>query len=575
MQPFIVSARKYRPKSFDDVVGQKHVAETLMHEITQNKLAQAFLFTGPRGVGKTTCARILAKVINSQNGENPDSDFAFNVFELDAASNNAVDDIRNLIDQVRIPPQVGKYKVYIIDEVHMLSTAAFNAFLKTLEEPPSYAIFILATTERHKILPTILSRCQVFNFNRIQIKDMVEHLAQIASKESVEIEEAVLHLIAQKADGGLRDALSMFDQLISFSGGAVTYEKAVEMLSILDMDTFFKLTDYAINADVTQTLLVINQILNQGFDGSLILGGFADHIRNLMVSKSPETNKLLDVADIFKVKYLEQSNKLKMGFLLNALNLLNDADERYKSSRNPRLHIELTLIKLCHINQFISEIPTLEEVKKKLGNLTSKATSNKTVTEKGSVIADKIIPPSIKEDVKSKVSSTRLGVLDRDAFLKQRNLDSNPKEKAPEKREVPLDVSNSIGEVIDAKDTEVRNLQPVVQYTADSIRISLSESFGNLLNSVFKSIQSKIENDTLIFVISNKIHEGFLEEEKPVIIQKIKSLTQNQISNFRFEFEPTMETTRRPYTDREKLDFLVEKHPLLQEVLEKLKLRLP
>lgn len=575
MQPFIVSARKYRPKSFDDVVGQKHVAETLMHEITQNKLAQAFLFTGPRGVGKTTCARILAKVINSQNGENPDSDFAFNVFELDAASNNAVDDIRNLIDQVRIPPQVGKYKVYIIDEVHMLSTAAFNAFLKTLEEPPSYAIFILATTERHKILPTILSRCQVFNFNRIQIKDMVEHLAQIASKESVEIEEAVLHLIAQKADGGLRDALSMFDQLISFSGGAVTYEKAVEMLSILDMDTFFKLTDYAINADVTQTLLVINQILNQGFDGSLILGGFADHIRNLMVSKSPETNKLLDVADIFKVKYLEQSNKLNMGFLLNALNLLNDADERYKSSRNPRLHIELTLIKLCHINQFISEIPTLEEVKKKLGNLTSKATSNKTVTEKGSVIADKIIPPSIKEDVKSKVSSTRLGVLDRDAFLKQRNLDSNPKEKAPEKREVPLDVSNSIGEVIDAKDTEVRNLQPVVQYTADSIRISLSESFGNLLNSVFKSIQSKIENDTLIFVISNKIHEGFLEEEKPVIIQKIKSLTQNQISNFRFEFEPTMETTRRPYTDREKLDFLVEKHPLLQEVLEKLKLRLP
>ncbi len=575
MQPFIVSARKYRPKSFDDVVGQKHVAETLMHEITQNKLAQAFLFTGPRGVGKTTCARILAKVINSQNGENPDSDFAFNVFELDAASNNAVDDIRNLIDQVRIPPQVGKYKVYIIDEVHMLSTAAFNAFLKTLEEPPSYAIFILATTERHKILPTILSRCQVFNFNRIQIKDMVEHLAQIASKESVEIEEAVLHLIAQKVDGGLRDALSMFDQLISFSGGAVTYEKAVEMLSILDMDTFFKLTDYAINADVTQTLLVINQILNQGFDGSLILGGFADHIRNLMVSKSPETNKLLDVADIFKVKYLEQSNKLKMGFLLNALNLLNDADERYKSSRNPRLHIELTLIKLCHINQFISEIPTLEEVKKKLGNLTSKATSNKTVTEKGSVIADKIIPPSIKEDVKSKVSSTRLGVLDRDAFLKQRNLDSNPKEKAPEKREEPLDVSNSIGEVIDAKDEEVRNIQPVVQYTADSIRLSLSESFGNLLNSVFKSIQSKIENDTLIFIISNKIHEGFLEEEKPVIIQKIKSLTQNQISNFRFEFEPTMETTRRPYTDREKLDFLVEKHPLLQEVLEKLKLRLP
>jgi len=363
VQPFIVSARKYRPNTFEDVVGQKHVAETLMHEITQNKLAQAFLFTGPRGVGKTTCARILAKVINSQNGENPDSDFSFNVFELDAASNNAVDDIRNLIDQVRIPPQVGKYKVYIIDEVHMLSAAAFNAFLKTLEEPPSYAIFILATTERHKILPTILSRCQVFNFNRIQIKDMVEHLAGIAQKEGVAIEEAVLHLIAQKADGGLRDALSMFDQLISFSGGSVTYEKAVDMLSILDIETFFKLTEYALEPNITKTLLTVNDILNQGFDGSLVIGGFADHIRNLLVSKSPETNKLLDVADVFKSKYQEQSKGLEMAFLLNALNLLNEADERYKSSRNPRLLIELTLIKLCHLHQFISEIPTLEEVR--------------------------------------------------------------------------------------------------------------------------------------------------------------------------------------------------------------------
>ena len=366
MQPFVVSARKYRPKTFADVVGQKHVAETLMHEITQNKLAQAFLFTGPRGVGKTTCARILAKVINAQGNEQAESDYAFNIFELDAASNNTVDDIRNLIDQVRIPPQVGKYKVYIIDEVHMLSASAFNAFLKTLEEPPSYAIFILATTERHKILPTILSRCQVFNFNRIQIKDMVEHLSEIAQKEAVSIDESVLHLIAEKADGGLRDALSMFDQLISFSGGTVTYEKAVDMLSILDIDTFFKLTDAAINAQVTQTLLTVNDILNQGFDGSLIIGGYADHMRNLIVSKSAETNRLLDVADVFKVKYAEQSKNLGMGFLLNALNLLNDADERFKFSRNPRLLIELTLIKLCHINQFIAEIPTLEEVKKKI-----------------------------------------------------------------------------------------------------------------------------------------------------------------------------------------------------------------
>ena len=363
MQQFIVSARKYRPTTFADVVGQKHIADTLMHEITNNKLAQAFLFTGPRGVGKTTCARILAKVINSQNeAENPNQDFAFNIFELDAASNNSVDDIRHLVDQVRIPPQVGKYKVYIIDEVHMLSNSAFNAFLKTLEEPPSYAIFILATTEKHKILPTILSRCQVFNFNRIEASDMVEHLKMIAKNENIEASDDALHLIARKADGGLRDALSLFDQLVSFSGGDVTYAKAVEILSILDMDTFFAVTEEILNKNIAQSLLIFDNVLNQGFDGSLFVSGMAQHFRNLMVCKNESTLKLLDVSEAFKLKYLEQGQKLDLGLIINALNLTNETDEKYKFSRNPRLLVELMLIKLAHLAQFIAEIPTLEDI---------------------------------------------------------------------------------------------------------------------------------------------------------------------------------------------------------------------
>ena len=366
MDNFIVSARKYRPTNFDSVIGQKHVAETLMHEIETNKLAQAFLFTGPRGVGKTTCARILAKVINSRlEGVDPNQDFAFNIFELDAASNNSVDDIRHLIDQVRIPPQVGKYKVYIIDEVHMLSSAAFNAFLKTLEEPPSYAIFILATTEKHKILPTILSRCQVFNFNRIEIKDMVEHLKEIAAKEGVQADENALHLIARKADGGLRDALSIFDQLVSYTGGTVTYEKAVEILNVLDNETFFAITEALLKSDVAHCLLTFDDILRRGFDGSSFIGGLATHLRNLAVCKDARTETLLDIGTAFADKYRQQASAISFAFILNALNIVNDCDDKYKASRNPRLLIELCLMKLAHLNSYLVGIGDIEDLKKK------------------------------------------------------------------------------------------------------------------------------------------------------------------------------------------------------------------
>ncbi len=573
MQPFVVSARKYRPKTFQDVVGQKHIADTLMHEITQNKLAQAFLFTGPRGVGKTTCARILAKVINSSAGENADNDFAFNIFELDAASNNHVDDIRNLIDQVRIPPQIGKYKVYIIDEVHMLSTAAFNAFLKTLEEPPSYAIFILATTERHKILPTILSRCQVFNFNRIQIKDMVEHLAQIAEKETVEIENSVLHLIAGKADGGLRDALSMFDQLVSFSAGKVTYDRAVEMLGILDIDTFFGFIDGAIQANVIQTLNTVDKILNQGFDGSLILAGLADHIRNLMVSKSPETVALLDVADVFKEKYKEQTKQVDMSFLINALNLVNEADEKYKSARNPRLHIELTLIKLCHLKGFVEALPQIEELKKKID---SRAGSD--VPGNSRIHSDKIIAPSIKEEAmvhtKEKVSGSRLGLLDRESFKKQKRIDEIPGQTEQETPATPLESSNQNEQSEGQLQPKTNAEQNPTQIQADEIRLALAQCFGVRIKALLKTIQAETEGHELIFLISGKAQEDALEEIRPEITQKLKEITSQSIKRFAFRQVEAIEIAKKPYTDQEKLQFLMDKYPVFTEAVEKLKLRL-
>lgn len=366
MENFIVSARKYRPATFETVVGQQHITGTLKNAIKNNQLAQAFLFCGPRGVGKTTCARILAKTINCTN-LTPEQEacgtcescvsfqtgHSFNFHELDAASNNSVDDIRSLIEQVRIPPQAGKYKIYIIDEVHMLSANAFNAFLKTLEEPPSYAIFILATTEKHKILPTILSRCQIFDFNRIQVEDIASHLNKIALRENIAVEADGLHIIAQKADGGLRDALSMFDQIVSYTNKNLTYKSVIDNLNILDYDYYFKLTDYLSSGDVSQALLLFNEILNNGFDGNNFINGLASHFRNLLVGKDAQTVQLLEVSDNIKQKYLSQSKAADLGFILTALNLANACDLIYKNSKNQRLQVELSLIKMCHVNSVI------------------------------------------------------------------------------------------------------------------------------------------------------------------------------------------------------------------------------
>jgi DNA polymerase-3 subunit gamma/tau len=370
VESFVVSARKYRPLGFDEGVGQEHITTTLKNAIDQNHLAQALLFCGPRGVGKTTCARILSRLINGFEAEGVDgSTNNFNIYELDAASNNSVDDIRNLIDQVRYPPQTGEFKVYIIDEVHMLSTAAFNAFLKTLEEPPSYAIFILATTEKHKVIPTILSRCQIYDFNRIEIIDIVKQLQKIAKMEGIDAEEEALHLIAQKADGALRDALSMFDLIVTFSSdNKITYQNTIKNLHILDYDYYFKMADFFLSENLKGPMLLFDEILKKGFDGHNFLVGLQQHLRNLLVAKSPETAKLMDVTDNFKSKYHDQSNSLGDSFLLSGLSLISQFDLNYKVSKNQRLHVELCLMKLSQLNQAVrlAQLGASDGAKKKV-----------------------------------------------------------------------------------------------------------------------------------------------------------------------------------------------------------------
>ena len=352
-EKFIVSARKYRPLTFDSVVGQQAVTNTLLSAIKNNQLAQAFLFCGPRGVGKTTCARILAKAVNAADPENLDLELDnFNVFELDAASNNSVDDIRKLVDQVRIAPAGDvKYKVYIIDEVHMLTTNAFNAFLKTLEEPPSYAIFVLATTEKHKIIPTVLSRCQVFDFSRISTKDIANHLASIATKEGVKADLDALMLIAQKADGGLRDALSIFDQMVAYTGKEITLASVAENLNILDIDTYFSISDCILNEDIPGVLTAFNTIVNKGFDAHLFVVGLGEHLRNLLLSQEPKLSHILDLGEGLKERYATVAPKFKKKQLIDALDLCSKTDTQYKQSKNQQLLVELCLMQLCSYNE--------------------------------------------------------------------------------------------------------------------------------------------------------------------------------------------------------------------------------
>jgi DNA polymerase-3 subunit gamma/tau len=581
MSDFVVSARKYRPLAFDQVVGQRHVADTLMHEINSGKLAQAFLFTGPRGVGKTTCARILAKVINQKEAnDGKDSDYAFNIFELDAASNNSVDDIRHLIDQVRIPPQVGKYKVYIIDEVHMLSAQAFNAFLKTLEEPPSYAIFILATTEKHKILPTILSRCQVFNFNRISTDDMVQHLKEIATKEGIEAEADALHLIAVKADGGLRDALSMFDQLVSFGEGKLAYDQAVDILSVLDPDYFFQLSETLFETKASEALVQFDSILNKGFDGSVFVSSWAQHLRNLILCQDAKTASLLDVGESFRDRYLQQSQKLGFAYLLNSLNLVSDCDEKYKNSRNPRLLIELCLLKMAQLPLVMSALPSFEELKKKGLNLShTKPISDRAFKLEAQIRVEPDKPTPLV-DAHEPISASREVAAQNEVPVSEIKKTKLPLSKGFEAFKAMNKVVPKTQEPTLSAESNQQEDERLVNESITLDRIK--QVWSNWCSKQTPRINGSLSQAELSFE-EREIQASFSAAHVKEILEEVRSdlipYLQRELGmrglGVTFVLAELEGETRRPYTDREKLDYLINKHPKLKEVVDLLNLRIP
>lgn len=584
MENFIVSARKYRPATFESVVGQKHITNTLKNAIKNNQLAQAFLFCGPRGVGKTTCARILAKTINCQNlsadaeacgvcescraFQNGNS---FSIHELDAASNNSVDDIRSLTEQVRIPPQSGKYKIYIIDEVHMLSQQAFNAFLKTLEEPPNYAIFILATTEKHKILPTILSRCQIFDFNRIKVDDIANHLAGIAAKEHVDYDIDGLHLIAQKADGGLRDALSMFDQIVSFSNKKVTYKAVIDNLNILDYDYYFKLTDTILAADIAQTLLIFDQILSQGFDGNHFITGLASHLRNLLVGKDAATLKLLEVSEGIRQKYLEQSRITSASFLVSGLNITNQCDLNYKLSKNQRLQVELALIKLSHLPSAL--------------NLASHQHQEAEQKKKPDIPAvvkpDKIIEPqSLKPETEAESSIERPETKG-EADIENPSADDRPAQKIKLQVKPALTAPASIIPNLNdlAGNNQVAEELPKYisgesqnDFTTDDLLNSWNQYANeakqtgkiNIFTLMTANAPALTDGHLIELQIENKIQAGLLAAEKIELLNFLRT----RLQNFQIDIAARIaEQTgkKKLYTSSEKYQHMVEKNPKLEE----------
>jgi len=592
MDNFIVSARKYRPATFQTVVGQLHITGTLKNAIKNNQLAQAFLFCGPRGVGKTTCARILAKTINCeslssdveacgvchscisfQNGN------SFNIHELDAASNNSVEDIRSLIEQVRIPPQAGRYKIYIIDEVHMLSQAAFNAFLKTLEEPPNYAIFILATTEKHKILPTILSRCQIFDFNRIRVEDIAKHLAEIAHKEGIAYDEDGLHLIAQKADGGLRDALSMFDQIVSFSNKNVNYKSVIDNLNILDYDYYFKLTDAILSEDVANALLLFDEILSNGFDGNHFITGLASHFRNLLVCKDASTLKLLEVSEGIRQKYSIQSQLAPLSFLISALNISNQCDLNYKTSKNQRLQVELTLIKLCHIpaaiNLSATGIPAMQDgqLKKKL-----KPVEEPLISEPILPIQEIAIPI---EAIVSEPIAQETPMVEPEVYPTLKDMVEEPAVKITIPKLSAGTNSSLIPNLNDLEANYSKKEEIQAAYLIGESKLEFSsDSMLKFWNAYAEKIKKEgkiniftimtanppvlLDNFLIELLIENKIQEDLLNSEKVDLLNYLRV----ELKNFSIDLQTRhMEQTqkKRLYTSSDKYQHMLEKNPNLEE----------
>lgn len=569
MENFIVSARKYRPTTFDMVVGQDSITTTLKNAIRNNHLAQAFLFCGPRGVGKTTCARILAKTINCFN-PTPDlepcnvcdscvsfnSSNSFNIHELDAASNNSVDDIRNLVDQVRIPPQVGKYKVYIIDEVHMLSPAAFNAFLKTLEEPPSYAKFILATTEKHKIIPTILSRCQIFDFKRIGVGDIAKHLAYVAQKENVKASEEALHIIAQKADGAMRDALSIFDQLVVLGDGELTYETVITHLNVLDYTYYFSILDHILQGDTSNILLIFNDIIERGFDGQHFITGLGEHLRSLLVCKDPETVKLLDVAGNIKARYAQQAETCPAGFLLKALEIINTCDINYRTSNHKRLLIELSLLQMCSILDEKKNFLAKTAFEDKKEEVKPKSPSSKT--------EEQAKPPDLAPD-KSKAtpvgqsSKTSKGIGPKTISIRPENYTSNNALK-------PQETITTSG---NASSFSQEQLDKVWKYFSESI----AKQYPNFYSIISTRIPTIKEDFTLELKLENKFQDMEIQERKSDLLEFLRNELNNSHLLLSTVIDESAQVTR-PYSPEEKYKAMITKNPLLKDLTEKLDLEL-
>lgn len=604
---FIVSARKYRPQNFNTVVGQSHITTTLKNAIRNNQLAHAFLFCGPRGVGKTTCARILAKTINCTNptpdGEacntcnscvSFDAGTSLNIHELDAASNNSVDDIRSLVEQVRFAPQAGKYKVYIVDEVHMLSASAFNAFLKTLEEPPSYAIFILATTEKHKILPTILSRCQIFDFKRITNNDTVEHLQEIVDKEEIKAEKAALQVIAQKSEGCMRDSLSILDKIVSFTNGTVTYQNTLEHLNILDEDYYFRLLEDMQQQDLAAAMLLYDEINRKGFEGDLVLNGFAEFIRNLLVCKDAKSAALLEVVEGMRDKYISMAGKTGMSYLVSALNILNESEINYKMARNKRLHVELTLIKLNFLQQAIDlSVENGQVIKKKrldgpvafrtrpvlpvqFATAPNGKTSAKLLIEENKskpAASQQPVAPNT-EKLKPAVPAAATVSTKQTMPVRMPASGSGPKKSLLDTLREKYGDQYAIEEVPDA---EILNIEKL-QQCWDSYTQLLEQQQKHSSAGTFKSARLTVDTDIKFTVtVSALTSQKFVEQERMMLIDHI----QQQFHNRAITFEVLVEASEREdvpvhmrLNSKQKFEHIAAQYPLLKELKDRLKLEI-
>lgn len=579
----MVSARKYRPATFESVIGQGHITNTLKNAIKNNQLAHAFLFCGPRGVGKTTCARILAKTINCSNitpefeacnecdsCKSFNQNASFNIYELDAASNNSVDDIRGLVDQVRYAPQGAKYKIYIIDEVHMLSAAAFNAFLKTLEEPPPYAKFILATTERHKILPTILSRCQVFDFHRITIESAVTQLKKIITNEGIVAEEEALHVIAQKADGAMRDALSIFDRIVSFSGKNITYKDVIDNLNILDYEYYFRGVDMMLEKDLPAMLLLFDEVLAKGFDAQHFLSGFSDHLRNLMMCKHPNTHKLLEVAQSIAARFIQQSQKCSSSLLLNGLNVLNKCELEYKSSKNPRLHVELTLMKLSHIQSIIDINSGNPDAKKKITNVTAPPvlsaqpqpettsnSTNNTLVQPTVIAPERVVKtePVVSIPIKPIGNNNAMSKLDKLRMQVSQTTQQTVNDAATETEKAPI-----------VYDADVPLSQILFTETWKKYLEKLSEQGKNSLSVIYKNATSRIVDANIVELTLASQHEReMIEEDKINIIPFLRSNLKNGLIDLTFIVNQTSQPFKA-FTAEDRFKVMAEKNPMLNDL---------